>query len=188
MFSKPLQPSDFDLPCDPSKPVLSALSRAFVACFCGVADLVAEAVRLSTQLDRKTHSTRVKRMMEHGLQSLQNAHELLYWIYPSTSPLPYATAMKVANQMNAAGFPVEWGHAVIQGIGKRRIGRPGTKRAIAIRAKELKLADAKHWTWPKITTELCDCSRSEHTIRCQDNLRREVAHLEKVLTKCGCNL
>jgi hypothetical protein len=167
---------------------VSALSRAFVACFCAVAELVAEAVMLSAQPDRKSHSRRVERMMERGLQSLKNAHELLYWIYPSTSPLAYATAMKVANQMNASGFPVEWGHDVIQGIGKRRKGRPGTKRAIAIRAKELKVADAKHWTWPKITAALCDCGRSEHTIRCQDNLRREVAHLEKALTKCGCKL
>ena len=54
-------------------------------------------------------------------------------------------------------------------------GRPATKLHIAVLAKEMKIADSKKWTWPKITAELCDC-RKDHTIHCQDNLRREVLH------------
>jgi hypothetical protein len=175
--SKPLQPSDFGLPCDSSKPVLSILSRAFVDNLNAFARIVNEAGILSNQPYRKAHARRVKRMMGRALQYMKNAKELLDWIYPRTSPLSYEDALRVTNRMNAAGFPSDWGSHVIQGIGRKSVGRPGTKRAIAIQAKELKMTDAKRWTWPKIAAALCDCGHTEHTIRCQDNLRREIGHL-----------
>jgi hypothetical protein len=74
---------------------------------------------------------------------------------------------------------------LLRAIGRTPGGRPVTRRHIAVQAKEMRLADPKRWTWPKLRDELCDCGKSEHDIRCQDNLRREVAHLEKLLSKFG---
>jgi hypothetical protein len=76
---------------------------------------------------------------------------------------------------------------LLRAIRYTRGGRPPTKLHIAVQAKEMKLADSKRWTWQKITAALCDCGK-DHTIRCQDNLRREVLHLEKTLRQFGCSL
>ena len=76
---------------------------------------------------------------------------------------------------------------LVRALRHSRGGRPMTKLHVAVLAKEMKLADAKRWTWSKITAELCDCG-DEHTIRCQDNLRREVIHLEKMIRKLGCTI
>ena len=86
----------------------------------------------------------------------------------------------------------DWRHPAIvkflvRALRRTRPGRPATKQQVAIQAKEMRLIDPKHWTWPKITAALCDCGK-DHTIRCQDNLRREVLHLEKTMKKCGCKL
>jgi hypothetical protein len=64
-------------------------------------------------------------------------------------------------------------------------GRPLTRLGIAAKVKELKVADSKRWTWPELVDKFCDCRRKEHSISCQDNLRREVLHLEKLLKSCG---
>jgi hypothetical protein len=66
-------------------------------------------------------------------------------------------------------------------------GRPVSRLRVAVTAKEMRLAEPKKWTWPKITSQLCDCGK-EHTIRCQDNLRREVLHLKKMMKSSGCKL
>jgi hypothetical protein len=69
-------------------------------------------------------------------------------------------------------------------IQRNKTGRPLTKLAVAAQAKELKLAAPKRWTWPELTANFCDCGKT-HTISCQDNLRREILHLEKLLERCG---
>jgi len=69
-------------------------------------------------------------------------------------------------------------------VERDKIGRPLTKLGIAAQAKELRLADSKRWTWPELATKFCDCGKT-HSISCQDNLRREILHLEKLLERCG---
>jgi hypothetical protein len=66
-----------------------------------------------------------------------------------------------------------------------KTGRPLTRLGIAAQVKELKLADPERWTWPALTAQFCDCGEKQHQISCQDNLRREVLHLEKLLERCG---
>jgi hypothetical protein len=76
---------------------------------------------------------------------------------------------------------------LLRELRRARKGRPATKQQVALRAKEMRLSDPKRWKWHKITSELCDCGK-EHTIKCQDNIRRQVLHLEKTLRKVGCRL
>jgi hypothetical protein len=77
---------------------------------------------------------------------------------------------------------------LLRHLGRPREGRPATKRRIAVRAMEMKLEDPKRWTWPKITAALCECGQNRHDISCQDNLRREILHVRKLLRDCGCKL
>ena len=70
---------------------------------------------------------------------------------------------------------------------RKQAGRPATKLRMAMEAKEMRLADQDHWTWPAITEALCKCGKRPHTIKCQDNIRREIIHLEKGLSEVGCS-
>jgi hypothetical protein len=74
---------------------------------------------------------------------------------------------------------------LMRDLERKRGGRPATKQQMAIRAKEMRLIKPKRWTWRKIAATLCDCGK-EHTIQCQDNIRREIQHLDKLLKSLGC--
>jgi hypothetical protein len=74
---------------------------------------------------------------------------------------------------------------LIRDFGRKRGGRPTTKQQMAIQAMEMRLIAPKRWTWPKIAAALCDCGK-EHTIQCQDNIRREIQHLNNFLKSLGC--
>ena len=62
-------------------------------------------------------------------------------------------------------------------LGRNKGGRPLTRLGVAAQAKELSLADPKRWKWSELTAKFCSCGKSEHSISCRDNLRREVLHL-----------
>jgi hypothetical protein len=128
--------------------------------------------------------------LDNALQSLRNVREIAGWINPSTSARSFEEGMQIARRISDAGLPSEWAQDVVKRIGRKKAGRPATKRQIAIRAKEMRLRDAKRWKWSELTAELCDCGKdfNDHDIRCQDNLRREVLHLEKTLRKFGCSV
>ena len=187
MSSHALESSDFGLPNDPTRPVLSALSRAFLENYNAFRTTVTKASDLDTQSPGKIDVGRMVRLLEEAHGFLTRAKELMDWIYPSVSALSLENGMQIANRMQQADFPREWVQAVIKGIGRKKAGRPSTKRCVAIQAKELKLTDPKRWSWPKITAVLCDCGK-DHDIRCQNNLRREVLHLEKIMRECGCKI
>jgi hypothetical protein len=76
---------------------------------------------------------------------------------------------------------------LLRDLRRTRTGRPPTKQQVALKAKEMRLLDPKRWKWHKITSLLCRCGK-EHSIRCQDNLRRQVLHLERTLRNVGCKL
>jgi hypothetical protein len=65
----------------------------------------------------------------------------------------------------------------------RKLGRPPSKRDLAIRVYELRVADEKVWTWSALARRFCDCGESVHGPQCQERLRREVGHLKKILSK-----
>jgi len=76
---------------------------------------------------------------------------------------------------------------LLRDLRRTRQGRPPTKQQVAVAAKEMRLLDPKRWKWRKITSVLCDCGK-EHNVKCQDNLRRQVLHLERTLKNVGCKL
>ena len=65
---------------------------------------------------------------------------------------------------------------------RRPKGRPPEKRALAIRAYEIKLA-RKQTTWQELTDNLCPCEQKEHSLCCRENLRREVNFLIRLRRK-----
>jgi hypothetical protein len=64
-----------------------------------------------------------------------------------------------------------------------RPGAPVTQRETAIRALELRLKDQTAWPWSRLAIELCKCGAVNHGSRCQQNLRREVLHLKKLMAE-----
>jgi hypothetical protein len=64
-----------------------------------------------------------------------------------------------------------------------RPGAPATQREIAIRALELRLSEQTAWPWSRLATKLCRCPAMSHGSRCQQNLRREVLHLKRLLAE-----
>jgi hypothetical protein len=165
--------------------VLTALSQACDKNLSAFVALVMEMGLAASESPQKLDEAAVVRKMEEALLFLQNACELLRWIYPNTSERSLSTALRVVALLRKTGCSDEEANAVLKKIGRKSAGRPATKRHIAIRGKEMRLADPKRWTWPKITEALCDCGK-DHDIVCQDNLRREILHFEKVLSKFGC--
>jgi len=164
-----------------------ALTRAFTENWNAFIATIAE-VAPSAESPGNVVEADILRKMENALECLKSAKEILNWIYPRGTSLSFEKGMRIAAQMREAGFPGEWAEDVVKGIGRKKAGRPATKRQIAILAKEMRLRDPKRWKWRMITAELCDCGSATHTVACQDNLRREILHLEKVLSKFGCAL
>jgi hypothetical protein len=184
--SLPLQVCGFDLPSDPSRPVIYALSRVCAENWNAFVASVTES-RALCDSSTKPQEAEMEQRIKTALGFIQNVTELLGWVYPNTSPLSVDVGMQTANLMKDLGFDDEDVHTMLKRIGRKRVGRPATGRGAAIKAKEMKLSDPR-WTWPRITAELCDCGEDKHDIGCQDNLRREVLHLEKTLHKFGCSL
>ena len=171
------------LPMDSRHPVLHALSKACLRKFAEGLELLENATR-NVAVPSKSDFPEIGAKI---IQTFREWNELLDWIYPATSALSLEKGMSIANLMDESGFPSEEIDTIVKRIGRRPPGRPATKRRIAVQAKEMRLTDSKRWKWQEITRALCDCGK-EHTIRCQDNLRREVLHLEKTLQKFGCSV
>ena len=68
---------------------------------------------------------------------------------------------------------------------KKKLGRPVTKRALAVEAYEMWLV--KKLSYWDIAIELCDCGEP-HNWDCRERIRLQVLILKKVLRKHGFSL
>jgi hypothetical protein len=157
------------IPSDPGRALYTAIRTAFIERFTHYYKLLTETVSNS---GRKKAS-----VSPHKLASLDNECMKLAGLLFSRSNV---WALRDWRKPSIVKF-------LLRDLARTRGGRPATKLKFAMQAKEMKLSDPKRWTWPKITAALCDCGK-EHDIHCQDNLRREVFHLEKTMLKLGCTV
>jgi hypothetical protein len=155
------------IPSDPRRPIYTALRTAFIERFAEYYGLLTETL---AKKSRKTGISAGSRLVLLEKESSQLAGVLF-----SRSNL---WAMRDWKRPAIVKFLVRF-------LKHSPGGRPVTKLHIAAQAREMRLADAKKWTWRNITEGLCDCGQN-HTIRCRDNLRREVLHLEKMMRELGC--
>lgn len=152
------------IPTDPTRPVYSALRDAFIEQFSVLYLLLMEGPRKS-----------VVEAMPPGLAQLDKDCTKLAGLLFLRS--------NVWAARNWQKPPVL--KFLLRCLQRSKVGRPLTRLGIAVQAKELRLADPKRWKWEALTAKFCDCRKREHSISCQDNLRREVLHLEKLLKSCG---
>jgi hypothetical protein len=162
------------IPLDPNRPVYTAIRTVFVEKFAQFYLLVCE-------------TTAVEGSQVRGPVSRERASKAAFTLKSLDKECTQLAGL-LFNRLNLWATQ-DWRKPPILKFLLRTIqrtsgGRPATKQQVAVQAKEMRLADPKRWTWPKITAALCDCGQ-QHTIHCQDNLRREVLHLEKLLRKCG---
>jgi hypothetical protein len=157
------------IPLAPSRPVYTAIRTAFIERFAEYYKLLTETVSNSGRKEPPVSPQKLADLDKECMKlagllfSRSNVWAARDWRKPSIVKF------------------------LLRDLARTRGGRPATKLTFAMQAKEMKLSDPKKWTWPKITAALCDCGKA-HDIRCQDNLRREVLHLERTMRKLGCTV
>jgi hypothetical protein len=160
---------------DPDRPVYSAIRKCFVEKFARFYIFVMEPAHKAPSKLRSSVGQTVQKARSE-LKQLDRECMTLAGLLFSHSNL---WAARDWRQPSIIKF-------LLRSIRRGRGGRPLTRLGIAVQVKELRLADGKCWKWPVLTDKFCDCGSAEHGIRCQDNLRREVLHLERFLRRCGC--
>lgn len=170
-------PLSASLPCDPSRPVLSALSEAAVQKWNFVLDLVrkiAESI--------PGEAGRFAALGPEIVQALEEWRELLRWAVPYREPFSQEEADRSAAALIAAGVPpleaVKYGRMSI----RRHPGAPPRRRQDVIAAYEAQLA-RPHTTWNELAQQFCRCEKERHDRNCQETLRRGVGHLKNILRK-----
>jgi hypothetical protein len=154
---------------DPSRPVYTAIRTAFIERFAEYHKLLTETVSKSSRKGAFVSPDKLNRLDKECMQLAG----LLF------------TGSNLWAGRDWRKPPIL--KFLLRAIGRTRGGRPATKIRVAVQAKEMRLADPTRWTWQKITAALCDCGE-DHGIKCRDNIRREVLHLEKILRKFGCTV
>ena len=117
----------FNLPDDPSRPVLSALSQAFLAKVNALSAAVMEARTLDASKGGKAE-TAIVQTVQKTERLLIDAKEILSWIYPQTETLSFDRGMQIVRQMQDAGFPSDWAEKTIKEIGRELKFPPKTSR------------------------------------------------------------
>jgi hypothetical protein len=157
------------MPSDPNRPVYTAIRTKFIEKFAEYYVLLREAASAHPHQDLSISVGKLGRLDRESMQLaglLFNRSNL--WVGRDWRKPPILKFL-------------------LRALKRTPGGRPPTKLRVAVTAKEMRLSNPKRWTWPKITAALCNCGQ-DHTIRCQDNLRREVLHLEKMMSKLGISV
>jgi hypothetical protein len=113
--------------------------------------------------------------------------EILEWIFPQ-KPLSLTLAMDITAKLRARNVPEAIWKVFIEKAGKKKRGRPVTKRQIAIEAYEKQLLEPKRkWSYRQLAQQFCNCDKPKHDAQCGENLRQAIMQLKKVLAKYCSN-
>jgi hypothetical protein len=176
---------DLRLSNDPGRPVLSALSSAFLenlnALFAIALEAAALAERCQDLQDRNRAEPEMVRLIEAALQRANRVHELAHWVYPAREPLALKDALDKAQALIQEGAPDDWVEDTFKDLQKRRVGRPN-KRQSFIKAFEFQVQSTTN-SQGKATRNFCPCGGKLHTAKCEQNLKAGMRSLKKVLRK-----
>lgn len=176
-----LRPSDFGLPNNPARPVLLALTNAFVENFNSLSALVSEASALVPQPGNSAQEAMVVRMMTDALRFVQNIGELSNWIFPPTMPLGFKEALRKAEALKRLGCDEDWFAEMVSTLQKRHVGRPPDNLRF-IRAFEFML-QSKANSQGQATRKFCACRKETHTAKCEQALKAGNRKLKRVLRR-----
>ena len=179
-----LQVSDLGLSEDGKvSPVRTALGRAFVQRFNSAMEAIERAKAAAEIPTRDQDSLEAGRQAAEGAlgeatKMLEDVEELLDWLLGPEKPVGIPEAAAVA--LKATDLSLNDAAAVFLRLQKRSVGRPH-KRDLFVDAFDLQLT-SKDMSLGKVTRKLCRCG-SEHTSRCQENLRAGIRSLKVVLRR-----
>jgi hypothetical protein len=176
-----VQPSEWNLSIDPSRPVLAALGRAFVDNFNALMATIQEATELAEHKPARMEESEIVRRAHKALGFAENVSELADWVYSSRLPLPFEEAFEKAQLLKKLGADADWVKMSLSDLQKRRIGRPH-QRQVYVRAFEFQLQSKKNSQGPA-TRKFCPCGEKAHTAKCEQNLKAGMRSLKKVLRK-----
>jgi hypothetical protein len=177
-----LQPSDFGLSNEASRPVQSALIRAFVESFLELAAIIENARALANQSAVPTHEAEVLRVLEDANRLAENVKELSGWVYPPRIPMAFTEAVGKADALNQAGLEPDRVEQLFRILRKRPVGAPAKRRQSFIGAFEFMLESKKH-SQGQATRKFCSCGKQTHDPQCEHNLKAGVRGLKEILRK-----
>jgi len=104
-----------------------------------------------------------------------------WWLPPVTAQQSKADKEWVAKKL------LERGGSVTEAAERaemfcRHVGRPVTKRHLALQAFDMWLQNP-HKSWMQVTREVCNCGKPSHDLRCKDQLLQQVKDLKNFLKK-----
>jgi hypothetical protein len=181
MDFQPLQAADLGLPNDPSRPVMFALSRAFLQNFNAALLSISEAVALASPDPGKADESQIIRSINNAIPCLQNVGELSDWMYPPRTPVTLMEAVEKAQELRQWGAEREDIEPLIVELQKRPAGRPH-KRQWFVLAFEFQLQSSAN-SQGKAVRNFCPCAGNAHSANCEQNLKAGLRSLKKVLRK-----
>jgi hypothetical protein len=179
MSSGSLRLSDLGLSDNPTRPVIFALSRAFVENWNAFLATSIQAAALAGP--GIVGEEEIVRVVQKALGFLQKAYELSGWVYSEGRPLPFAEALSKAQWLKKLGADPDHVEAIFSGLQKRHVGRPHRRQSF-INAFEFQVRSKKN-SQGQATQKFCPCGEKIHTAKCEQNLRAGLRSLKKVLRK-----
>lgn len=160
-MSSRLQPSDFGLPSDAKRPVMSALGHAYAENMSALAAAVEEAYASAPRPEPKTDEAEAMRLLEDLIRFGENAVELSHWIYPP-KVLSIRDATSRAEVFRELGE--DWVNKMRSGAQKFREGKPARMRQSHIEALEFML-ESKRNSLGRAVQKFCSCGK-RHDAKC----------------------
>jgi hypothetical protein len=81
-----------------------------------------------------------------------------------------------------AGWTLDWILHYRDLLTKPQRGRAITKRQLAVKALEMRLAKPR-MSWPQLANQICPCGSTEHSRECSERIRISTIELQKFLSK-----
>jgi len=167
----------FDLPPDPSQPVLSALRRACTENWSAFTALTARAGKLVAE--KSLNEIEAVKMMELALMHATNVSEILRWV-SCRKPFPVEQALQRAEPFRELGD--EWVETFASSLQKLPQGRPSKKRQSHIDAFEYMLRSRNN-TMGQAVRRFCTCGEQQHDAECYRNIKAGIHVVSKMLHK-----
>jgi len=170
----------WELPADPSHPVLSALRQACAENWNSLLEVVRTLAGLRGS-DPPPATEEVLQRLECAQCHLENVRELLRWFCIQV-PLPTERARERAQEVAAQGvdcIDIDWLSAHLQKLSQ---GAPPRRRQADIRAFEFMLQSSKN-SMVEAVKSFCPCGKRRHEKNCYARLKTGIHSLNKVLDK-----
>jgi hypothetical protein len=181
----PFQLSDLNLPEDASRPVQTALSRAYLDNISASLDATNHGLAIlgnPPTIPQGDTAQELHQFYVTSLQSGKTALELSNWVYPPKPPLSFVQALNAVQPLkDVAGADPYRLKKLFADLQRRPIGRPHQRQTF-IRAFEFMLL-SKANSQGQAVKKFCRCGAQAHTVKCEQALKAGMRSLKKVLRK-----